>query len=188
MGWRPRFVRFNPPPLGELACSISKTPNPTQGGRNQGPQHHHPENRAPVETKDLRSGSPIKSYLTDVFNSVILKDIAKRHKVRDIDLLERILSYIVSEVGHIFSSKSVIKYLKHGNRTVALEPLYNFLKYANASSLHSPASPTTTRNTSSQWMSSTSPMMASSTCRSTTTFSPHNSRSVTIPIAKAQTI
>ena len=84
------------------------------------------------------AGEVYKSYLTDVFNSVILKDIAKRHKVRDIDLLERILSYIVSEVGHTFSAKSIIKYLKHDNRTIALETLYNFLKYANESCLTIP--------------------------------------------------
>ena len=84
------------------------------------------------------AGEVYKSYLTDVFNSVILKDIAKRHKVRDIDLLERILSYIVSEIGHTFSAKSVVKYLKHDNRTVALETLYNFLRYANESCLTIP--------------------------------------------------
>ena len=81
------------------------------------------------------TGEVYKSYLSDVFNSVILKDVAKRHKVRDIDLLDRILSYVISEVGHTFSAKSVIKYLRHENRTVALETLYNFLKYANESCL-----------------------------------------------------
>ena len=84
------------------------------------------------------SNEVYRAYLFDVFNSVILKDIARRHKVRDVDLLERILSYIVSEVGHVFSSKSIVRYLKHENRTIALETLYNFMRYAEESCLMIP--------------------------------------------------
>lgn len=36
---------------------------------------------------------PSHQYLTDLFNSVMLKDIVKRNKVRDVDLLERILAF-----------------------------------------------------------------------------------------------
>ena len=80
-------------------------------------------------------GSPATIYLTDVFGSVVVKDIAKRHKIRDIDLLERILQYLVSEVGHLFSAESVRKYLRHENRSVSLETLYNYVKYAEEACL-----------------------------------------------------
>ena len=39
------------------------------------------------------------------------------------DLLERILAYLVSEVGHLFSASSVQKYLKHENRSISLDLL-----------------------------------------------------------------
>ena len=81
------------------------------------------------------SGNAAMSYLSDVFGSVIVKDIAKRHRVRDIDLLERVLTYLMSEVGHVFSAASVKKYLRHENRDVALETLYNYLKYAEEACL-----------------------------------------------------
>ncbi len=42
-------------------------------------------------------------YLTDVFNSVQLKDVVKRNMVRDVDLLERILAYVMANVGTTFS-------------------------------------------------------------------------------------
>lgn len=80
-------------------------------------------------------GNVAMSYLSDVFGSVVVKDIAKRHKVRDIDLLERVLSYLMSEVGHTFSAASVKKYLRHENRDVAWETLYNYLKYAEEACL-----------------------------------------------------
>ena len=80
-------------------------------------------------------GASATAYLTDVFGSVVVKDIAKRHKIRDIDLLERILQYLVSEVGHVFSATSVKKYLKHERRSISLETLYNYVKYAEESCL-----------------------------------------------------
>ena len=80
-------------------------------------------------------GVPATAYLTDVFGSVVVKDVAKRHKIRDIDLLERILQYLVSEVGHLFSASSVKKYLRHENRSVSLETLYNYVKYAEEACL-----------------------------------------------------
>ena len=81
------------------------------------------------------SGNAAMSYLSDVFGSVVVKDIAKRHRVRDIDLLERVLTYLMSEMGHVFSAASVKKYLRHENRDVALETLYNYLKYAEEACL-----------------------------------------------------
>ena len=80
-------------------------------------------------------GASTTAYLTDVFGSVVVKDIAKRHKIRDIDLLERILQYLVSEVGHLFSAASIKKYLRHENRSVSLETLYNYVKYAEEACL-----------------------------------------------------
>ena len=81
------------------------------------------------------TGASATDYLTDVFGSVLVKDIAKRHKVRDIDLLEKIISYLVSEVGHLFSATSLKKYLRHENRDVSLETLYNYVKFAEEACL-----------------------------------------------------
>ncbi len=46
--------------------------------------------------------APSKQYLHDLFNSVQLKDIVKRNKIRDIDLLERIIAYVIANVGTTF--------------------------------------------------------------------------------------
>ena len=45
---------------------------------------------------------PSKQYLHDLFNSVQLKDIVQRNKVRDVDLLERIITYVMANVGTTF--------------------------------------------------------------------------------------
>ena len=72
---------------------------------------------------------PSRQYLTDLFNSVQLKDIVKRNKVRDVDLLERIISYIMANIGTSFSANSLSKFFKKEHRTVAAETLLNYIKY-----------------------------------------------------------
>lgn len=76
------------------------------------------------------AGEACKAYLDDLFNSIVLKDIARRHRIRDIDLLERMLIYLVSEVAHNFSPASLVKYLKHDGRAAGLETIYNYTEYA----------------------------------------------------------
>lgn len=73
--------------------------------------------------------APSKLYLHDLFNSVQLKDIVKRNKIRDVDLLERIISYVIANVGTTFSATSLAKFLKNEQRTVAPETILNYIKY-----------------------------------------------------------
>jgi len=69
-----------------------------------------------------------KRYLQDVFNSVLLKDVVKRNKIRDVDLLERIIFYALANIGKAFSATSISKYFKAENRIVAPETILNYLK------------------------------------------------------------
>ena len=73
--------------------------------------------------------APSKQYLHDLFNSVQLKDIVQRNKIRDVDLLERIIAYVIANVGTTFSATSLAKFLKSEQRTVAPETILNYIKY-----------------------------------------------------------
>ena len=72
---------------------------------------------------------PVRQYLTDIFNSVQLKDIVRRQNIRDADLLERIIAYVMANVGTTFSATSLSKYLKNEGRTVAPETIINYIRY-----------------------------------------------------------
>jgi len=67
-------------------------------------------------------------YLKDVYNSVVLKDIVKRNKIRDVDQLERIITYVLANIGHTFSATSVSKYFKSEGRTISPETILNYIK------------------------------------------------------------
>ena len=69
-----------------------------------------------------------QQYLTDLFNSVELKDIIKRNNIRDTDMLERLIAFITSHIGSTFSSTSISKYLKSEGRNVSTETILNYIK------------------------------------------------------------
>lgn len=76
-----------------------------------------------------------KQYLDDIFNSIILKDISNRNKIRDISLLKSLITFFVSNVGNTFSSSSLVKYLKNERRSVSTETVYNYLEYCREACL-----------------------------------------------------
>ena len=67
-------------------------------------------------------------YLQDLYASIILKDITRRNNIRDTDLLERIINYIVMNIGNTFSATSISKFFKSENRKVATETILNYIK------------------------------------------------------------
>ena len=72
---------------------------------------------------------PGKQYLTDVYNSVVLNDVVKRNKIRDVDLLTRIVTYVIGNIGTTFAATSIAKFLKSERRTVATDTVLNYIQY-----------------------------------------------------------
>lgn len=76
-----------------------------------------------------------KQYLDDIFNSIILKDITDRYKVRDISLLRLLIAYFIENIGNTFSAQNLVKFLKNEKRSIAPETIYNYLEYAREACL-----------------------------------------------------
>ena len=70
----------------------------------------------------------IYQYLEDIYNSVLLKDVIARNGIRDIELLERIVLYVLDNIGNTFSAKNISDFLKSQGRKLSRETVYNYLK------------------------------------------------------------
>lgn len=68
-------------------------------------------------------------FLHDLYNSIVLKDIVQRSKAKDVDLLNRIIEYIVLNPSQTFSGTAVMKYFEKDNRKMSVETLYNYLRH-----------------------------------------------------------
>lgn len=65
----------------------------------------------------------------DIYSSVILKDTVQRNKIRDVELLERVIRYAFDNIGNTFSGKNVADYFKSQHRKVDINTIYNYLNY-----------------------------------------------------------
>ena len=79
---------------------------------------------------NLHDEYEIRTYLTDVYNSIVVKDIINRFKVTDLELFNRIAEYIVTTPSQTFSAESLAKYFEmNDDRGVGKTTLYNYLEY-----------------------------------------------------------
>lgn len=73
-----------------------------------------------------------QSYLSDIYNTIILKDIIERESIRDPELLRRLLNYVLANIGRSFSANSVAKYLKNEGMKVSVTTILNYLTFAKS--------------------------------------------------------
>lgn len=64
-----------------------------------------------------------------IYTSVITSDIAKRHNITNFDLFNRVVRYIVENVGKTFSANAIVKFLKSEGRPLSVEAVYNYLEW-----------------------------------------------------------
>ncbi|VDN47993.1 ATPase [Petrocella atlantisensis] len=82
------------------------------------------------EDRDTR-----KNYLMDMYHSILLRDIVKRHNIRDVELLQRFMMYMMRNISQIFSAVSITKYLKNEGRRLSKETIYNYIDAAKSAFL-----------------------------------------------------
>ena len=75
---------------------------------------------------DARSSYQI---VEGIYNSVITSDITKRHNITNFDLFNRVVKYVVENVGKTFSANAIVKFMKGEGRSLSVEAVYNYLEW-----------------------------------------------------------
>lgn len=70
-----------------------------------------------------------KNYLSDVYNSIVLKDVISREQIREPELLKRIFSFVLANIGRDFSANSVVKFLRNEGFNTTVATVINYLEY-----------------------------------------------------------
>lgn len=70
---------------------------------------------------------PSMQYLRDIYSSVVIKDIITHNNLRDVDLLDRLIRFVIANTGQIFSATSIMKYFKNEGRKVAVDTILEYL-------------------------------------------------------------
>jgi len=72
----------------------------------------------------------IFEYLTSVYNTILLKDVVKHFKVRNIGFVEDLYRYLLGNIGHLITAKNISNYLKSQRITISTEIILNYLNYS----------------------------------------------------------
>lgn len=64
-----------------------------------------------------------------IYHSVITNDITRRHNITNFDLFNRVVRFIVENVGKTFSANAIVKFLKSEGRKLSVEAVYNYLEW-----------------------------------------------------------
>ena len=77
-------------------------------------------------TYDARTAYQI---VEGIYHSVISNDIARRHSITNQELFNRVVRFIIENVGKNFSANSIVKFLKSEGRSLTVETIYNYLEW-----------------------------------------------------------
>lgn len=75
----------------------------------------------------LEGNEPVRVYLEDVFNTIVVKDVITRNKIGDVDLLRRLTAFLLDNVGNTFSATSICKKLKAEGVQTTVATLMNYV-------------------------------------------------------------
>ena len=64
-----------------------------------------------------------------IYHTVVSRDIVKRHRINRPDIFDRVVRYLIENMGKTFSANSITKFLKSEHRTVSVEAIYNYLRW-----------------------------------------------------------
>lgn len=74
------------------------------------------------------SEDEVHTIVHDIYNSTVFSDIVKRSQIRKVDQLERVVKYVLNNVGNTFSAKSIADYIKSEHRKIDNETVYGYLE------------------------------------------------------------
>ncbi len=71
----------------------------------------------------------IEQMLADVVNTIFIRDVIRRHRIRDVALFESITRFAVDSVGSPVSAKRIADFLKSQRRSASVDTVLNYLSH-----------------------------------------------------------
>lgn len=83
------------------------------------------------------SREQVYEYLSNVYSTILLKDVVAKEKIRNVSFLENLVAYVADNVGSLFSSNNISKYLKSQRVQITPQLVISYLKgLTNAFIIH----------------------------------------------------
>lgn len=70
-----------------------------------------------------------REYQTDVYNTVLLKDVVMRNQIRNVPFLENLVRFLADNTGKIISANNISKYMKSQGEGITSTAVINYTKF-----------------------------------------------------------
>ena len=70
-----------------------------------------------------------REYQQNIYNTVLLKDVVMRNRIRNVPFLENLVRFLADNTGKIISANSIAKYMKSQNEGITSTVIINYNKY-----------------------------------------------------------
>ncbi len=77
----------------------------------------------------------VYEYLTSIYNTILLKDVVTRYKIRNVKFLENLITFLADNMGSIVSSKKISEYLKSQSINISTQVVIDYISYLESSFL-----------------------------------------------------
>lgn len=73
---------------------------------------------------------PSREYLLSIYDTVVLKDMVERERIKDSALLGELLPFLIANIGHTFSGRSVERMLEGENISISIGSVLKYIQTA----------------------------------------------------------
>ena len=67
-------------------------------------------------------------YVRDIYNTIILKDVVQRGNFRNTEMFDRVVRYIMDNIGNTFSANNISDYVRSQGRTLSNDSVHSILQ------------------------------------------------------------
>src|SRR5574344_74433 len=70
-----------------------------------------------------------REYQKDIYNTVLLKDVILRNKIRNVAFLENLVRFLADNIGKIISANSISKYMKSQGQSITSTTIIDYIRF-----------------------------------------------------------
>ena len=70
-----------------------------------------------------------REYQTDIYHTVLLKDVIMRNQIRNVPFLENLVRFLADNMGKLISANSIAKYMKSQGENVTSSVIINYISF-----------------------------------------------------------
>ena len=71
----------------------------------------------------------VRQMQADICNTIAVRDIISRYRIRDVTLFESILTFAMDNIGNLLSAKRISDFIKKDQRSLSVDSVVNYLRY-----------------------------------------------------------